>query len=309
MNLRMMRFVVALLVVCIAGCNLGFEPDEKWMSQDKTLKEARLGHTTNIVTPGEDVGPPDTPVGGTYELIYYPSEVGDLAAYVSTDPGDGERHPAIVWITGGDNNSIGDVWTPMDRENDQSVSAFRRAGIVTMFPSQRGGNSNPGRREGFYGEVNDILAATDYLEKLPYVDPERIYLGGHSTGGTMAMLVGEYSNRYRAVFPLGPVASPADYDGSYMYCNLNDETEIALRSPIYWLHCVESPMYVFEGDFFGNVSSLEQMASVNTNSKVKFFSVPNHDHFTVIAPIAEMIADKIIDGKLDTSQTPVQPIE
>ena len=33
-----------------------------------------------------------------------------------------------------------------------------------MFPSHRGGIDNPGQREGFFGEVDDILAA------LPYVD-------------------------------------------------------------------------------------------------------------------------------------------
>lgn len=55
---------------------------------------------------------------------------------------------------------------------------------MMMFPSQRGGNDNPGKREGFLGEADDILAATDHLEKLPHVDPDQIYLGGHSTGGT-----------------------------------------------------------------------------------------------------------------------------
>ena len=67
-----------------------------------------------------------------------------------------------------------------------------------MFPSLRGGNDNPGRREGFFGEVDDILAATDYLARQPHVDPKRIYLGGHSTGGTMVMLVAESTDRYCA---------------------------------------------------------------------------------------------------------------
>jgi dipeptidyl aminopeptidase/acylaminoacyl peptidase len=61
-----------------------------------------------------------------------------------------------------------------------------------MFPSLRGGNDNPGRHGGFYGEVDDVLAAHDYLSRQPYVDPKRIYPGGHSTGGTLALLTAEF---------------------------------------------------------------------------------------------------------------------
>ena len=76
-------------------------------------------------------------------------------------------------------------------------------------------------REGFLGEVDDILAATDHLAALPYVDAEQIYLGGHSTGGTMVMLVGECSDRYRAIFALGPVAAQ-QYGGEMVYCDPGD---------------------------------------------------------------------------------------
>ena len=40
-----------------------------------------------------------------------------------------------------------------------------------MFPSLRGGNDNPGAKEGFLGEVDDVIAAADFLAKQPYVDP------------------------------------------------------------------------------------------------------------------------------------------
>ena len=35
--------------------------------------------------------------------------LGDNAAYLTPDPKDGAKHPAIVWITGGDYSTIGDV--------------------------------------------------------------------------------------------------------------------------------------------------------------------------------------------------------
>ena len=65
-----------------------------------------------------------------------------------------------------------------------------------MFPSLRGGNDNPGNKEGFLGEVDDVLAAADFLSKQEFVDPNRIYLGGHSTGGTLVLLVAACSNKF-----------------------------------------------------------------------------------------------------------------
>jgi len=291
-----MRILVLTLALLVVGCDAG--PD----TTSTTLSEARSGFHTKIVKSGESAGAPDSPPRRVFELIHYKSPVGPLAAYVTPDPGDGKKHPAIVWITGGDNNSIGDVWSRSSRRNDQSACAFRKAGIVMMFPSQRGGNDNPGRREGFLGEADDILAATDHLATLPYVDPDQIYLGGHSTGGTMVMLVGALSDRYRAVFSLGPVAKAGDYGGDFVYCDVDEEEEITLRSPIYWLHCVKSPMYVFEGAEGGNWDVIEDMADKNSNPKIQFFAIPGHDHFSVIAPLTEMLADQIVKGQINVTE-------
>lgn len=82
-----------------------------------------------------------------------------------------------------------------------------------MSPSLRGGNTNPGVKEGFLGEVDDVLAAANYFEKQKYVDPKRIYLGGHSTGGTLVLLVSEGSPRFRAVFSFGPAGDVSGWRG------------------------------------------------------------------------------------------------
>ncbi len=293
----MQKFILILILI-IVGC------DTAPTKPKQTLSEAKKGFVTKIVRSGESYGAPDSPTGSEFKLIRYQSPVGLLAAYVTTDPGDGKKHPAIVWITGGDNNSIGDVWTPKKRSNDQSASAFRKAGVVMMFPSQRGGNDNPGQREGFYGEVDDILAATNHLVSLSYVDPKQIYLGGHSTGGTMVMLAGACSVRFRAIFSLGPVAKVAQYGGNYVYCDPKDKNEMLLRSPIFWLHCVKSPMYVFEGAENGNWDEIEKMVDVNSNPKIQFFKIPGHNHFSLIAPLVEKLAGQIVKGQVNvTKQT------
>lgn len=301
-----MRTALIVLLLIVAGCDSsnsekankpGAEPDPQADWGTMTLSEARAGFKTKLVSSGDDAGPPQAPPTDAFKLIRYPAEAGDLAAYITADPGGGKKHPAIVWITGGDNNSIGDVWSPMPRNNDQSASAYRKAGIVMMFPSQRGGNDNPGRREGFLGEADDILAATEYLAKLPYVDPEQIYLGGHSTGGTMAMMVAANSDRYRAVFAFGPIEKVSGY-GDYTYWNITKRAEVRIRSPRYWLDSIATPTYVFEGVHRSNADALKVMADINKNDKIRFMLVPGHDHFSLLGPINEMLAKQIIKGEI-----------
>ncbi len=291
--------IIGLVLMLASACDLG---------TNEPLVQARQSFSTKLVKSGDAEGPPDVPDGKVFRLIRYDSQVGPLAAYVTSDPGDGKKHPAIVWITGGDTNSIGDVWSPKDRSNDQSASAFRKAGMVMMFPSQRGGNDNPGQREGFYGEADDILAATNHLAALPYVDANQIYLGGHSSGGTMAMIVGEYSDRYRAVFALGPAGHISLYGGDLVYCDTENSQEMRLRSPIYWLKSVKTPMYVFEGAEEESVDSLGFMKLINSNDNIKFFKVPGHNHFSVIAPLTELLAAQIMSGEIDITSESLQEL-
>lgn len=302
-NMKQIALSIALLTL-VAGCT-GKTPPGVSRAEgtpkaaaptppaSPTLAEARRGFVTRpggAQPPGEAVPPPPPDL---FRLIRYPSPVGELSAYLTPDPGDGQRHPAIIWLTGGDTNSIGEVWEPTPRENDQTAAAYRRAGIVMMFPSLRGGNDNPGQREGFLGEVDDVLAAADSLAAQPYVDPGRIYLGGHSTGGTLAMLVAEMSDRFRAVFAFGPVADVRGYGGQFVYHQPGDPKESLLRSPGYWLHSVRSPLFVIEGAG-GNIEDLRGMRARSTTPLIHFVEVPGVDHFGVLAPANEVIAAKIL---------------
>ena len=60
------------------------------------------------------------------------------------------------------------------------------------------------------------MAAADYLVRDSSVDPKRFYLGGHSTGGTLALLVAECTDRFRGVFSFGPVSDVSGYDPQYL---------------------------------------------------------------------------------------------
>ncbi|WP_223165016.1 alpha/beta hydrolase family protein [Massilia frigida] len=260
------------------------------------LADARKGFRTTLVRKMPAQPPIPAPPAEVFKLVSYDAAPGKLGAYLTPDPRDGKKHPAIIWITGGDSNSIDALWQPGPDSNDQTASAYRKAGIIMMFPSLRGGNDNPGVREGFLGEVDDVLAAASYLARQAYVDPDRIYLGGHSTGGTLALLTAEISTRFRAVFAFGPVEDIDGYGGRFTGFNPANPREAALRSPGRWLESVRSPVFVIEGAG-GNIDSLLAMRSATRNQHIRFIPVHGANHFNVLAPANKQIAQKIL---LDT---------
>jgi dipeptidyl aminopeptidase/acylaminoacyl peptidase len=228
--------------------------------------------------------------------VKYDAPSGKLTAYVTTIPQDGQKHPAIVWISGGDCNSIDDAFfQESPPNNDQTASAFRTAGVVTMYPSLRGGNDNPGFKEAFFGEVDDVIAAADFLSKLDGIDPNRIYLGGHSTGGTLVFLVAASTSRFRAVFSFGPVEDIRGYGSEFTPFNSRDSKEFDLRSPLKWVDSIQSRTFVLEGMRRpGNASSLAALSKASHNANVSFLAVKKANHFNILAPTTKMIADKIV---------------
>ena len=281
------RFVASLVLV------LGFGTTFAQSSSSPTLAAARAAHPMQIAGQTREGMPPPTPPRGVLNIVHYRSPAGVMAAYLTPRPNTPGRHPAIIWISGGDSNTIGDSWTPQPSDNDQSANAFRAAGIVEMYPSLRGGNNNPGFREYFYGEVDDVLAAADFLAQQPYVDPSRIYLGGHSTGGTLALLVAEKSARFRAIFAFGPVPDVRGYSHAIPVA-LNDDMQARLRSPAYWLASIHSPVFVFEGDHQANTYALHELAGINHNPGVQFHVIPRATHFSTLTPTTALIAGKIV---------------
>lgn len=258
------------------------------------LAQARHGFATKTVDRGVKDEPVATPPAEVLQVVHYDSPVGKLPAYLSVAPDSKKRWPAIVWITGGDCNSIGDVWSPAPKHNDQSARAFRESGIITMYPALRGGNGGPGKRESFFGEVDDVLAAAEFLRKQDFVDPDRIYLGGHSTGGTLALLVAEYGGHFRAVFSFGPVASVAGYDKEFLSFDVSNPMEVKLRSPAYWVKSVASPTFVFEGALpSSNVAHLRAMDKLKHDPKLQFLEVSSVNHFSILHPMTHLIARKI----------------
>lgn len=276
----------------------GSKPGSSLLRTDSTLVSARASFKSNLKPGPRDSAPVDVPPAGTFELVQYEAPVGKLNAYISPAPGDGKKHPAIIWITGGDCNSIGEAWLPAPPENDQTAAQYRQAGMVMMYPSLRGGNNNPGQKEGFLGEVDDVLAAAEYLLSKPYVDPENLYLGGHSTGGTLVLLVAASTNRFKAIFSFGPADQVAGYgdESGYLPYDVRNREEHLIRSPIVWVENIQSPVYVFEGGR-GNASAVTNLQGKSIslkNRNLRFHLIQGTDHFRILQPANQYLAQAIL---------------
>lgn len=262
--------------------------------ENQDFAKAHDEFKTVLASKDNDSDPIPDPPNGVFDLVKYPSKVGDLAAYVSCDPGDGQKHPMIIWVVGGWGNGIDDFpFTYPEWDNDQTGSAFWQAGILTMYPSFRGGSGNPGYYETLFGEVDDIVSAYEYAASLPYVDKNRIYLGGHSTGGTRVLLAAEYTDKFRAVFGFGAVDRIEKHNQSQFTFDTSIEEEYKMRSPIYWLDNVKTPTFLIEGSD-GNSSCLENIEQASKNDNIHCYILDGEDHFSVLAPITQLLAKKII---------------
>jgi hypothetical protein len=167
----------------------GLEP------QDEDFVKARTAFRTKLLRQGATPQrwhkvrvPP-----GVTEVEYASGELR-LKAWASRPAAeDGRKVPAVLYLHGG---------FAFDLDDWQQSQPFRDAGNAVLTPLLRGENGQPGAFTMLWDEVDDVLAAADRQAKVPGVHPGRIYVAGHSAGGTLAMLAAMASGRFRAAASL-----------------------------------------------------------------------------------------------------------
>ncbi|AYN29071.1 aminopeptidase [Buttiauxella sp. 3AFRM03] len=313
-------------VLLITGCDQNTPKattEKSQVAKEDTLVVARAGFKTKIIeTNFEGDSAPITPPAEVFNLIHYPAKDGAMAAFITPDPKDNVKHPAVIWLVGGYGGIGSDdfFWAEQPKDNDQTGSAFRKAGITMMIPSFRGENGNPGRYEMFYGELDDLESARSWLASQPWVDANRIYVVGHSTGGTRALLASELSDKYRAVFSLGGIPDlKKRIEGGKMMVNVPfDQTnpqEFKLRSPQFFISSIKVPTFYFEGEeyYWSEFDEIKASAKAQ-HIPLQVYKINGGDHFNIITPVSETIAKKILsdtDSKTSISfdATDIKSIE
>jgi acetyl esterase/lipase len=272
------------------------------------LLEQRRGFQTQIS--GEPTPAPEkTPPARQLASVSHPAPLGQNLAYVSP-PRAGARRAAVIWLGASLSFDVTErAWAAAPRNDDPSVRAFRDAGLVVMLPALRGAHGNPGRHECFFGEVDDVIAAGDYLASREDVDPARIYLGGHGAGGTLALLVAASSDHFAAVFAFGPAADVREYGISGSGGCLPEgasQKEVLLRAPAQFVSGIRSPTYVFEGGV-NNSSAVLDVLRENASASVRFEIVPGADFQSLLAPGTQTIARAIAGAQVDDLHLRIDP--
>jgi tetratricopeptide (TPR) repeat protein len=256
MNMRLLTQIITILLVISLAPAVTLAIDRNTtqsMAQDENISfidqstsrfySERSSFETNLIqripAPQEYID--ELPPAGAKEVIY---DSGDLKlkAWLSDKPADDNKHPAVVFAHGGFSFG-GTGW------NDGQE--FINHGFVLMTPMLRGENGNPGNFEYFYGEVNDLLAAADYLANVSYVDSEKIFLCGHSVGGTLSILSSMMPSNYRAISSFGGMPDTGyliKYGGYPIPYDSKNIKEFELRSAIYHSDSIIKPLFIYVGD-------------------------------------------------------------
>ncbi|WP_437751189.1 alpha/beta fold hydrolase [Sorangium sp. So ce1389] len=137
---------------------------------------------------------------------------GALLAPRTIEPG--RRYPVLVSVYGGPGvQTVFNSWSPLLLWNHLADRG------VVVFQLDNRGSANRGRAfeapiYGRLGEVElaDQIAGLDFLKTLPYVDPGRVGIYGHSYGGRMALTA---LLKAPDRFHVGVAGSPATDDRLY----------------------------------------------------------------------------------------------
>ena len=278
-------FVV--LIVNSAGDEIAGEPGVT-VSQANDLVEARSEHKTKLITQGPSWQDFDNAVPNKAEVVEFPSGKLKLFGWFAKPEGDGP-FPAVLHAHGG---------FALGAQDFDDVRPYLDAGFAVFVPAWRGENGNPGDFEMYYGEVDDALAALEYLETRDDIDANRLYASGHSAGGTIVMLLAELAPQLKAVLACGAcpdtqaitdwLDGPTDEFVPYDWEN---DHEGDLRSPARHIKDLKCPMLLTFGlpddeVYMKQAIALKPVAT-KLGKTVEVFGFAGMDHYKALAPAIE----------------------
>jgi dienelactone hydrolase len=273
-----------LVVLGCVGLGVGvwrFLAPTSFPEQTEEYAQARQTFRTRLVRrgPAPQHWERENPPPGAREIEYTSGDLR-LRAWVSGPPADKAKKPAVLFLHGG---------FAFGADDYEQTRPFHDAGFVVMTPTLRGENGLPGFYSMFYDEVEDVLAAAETLARLPYVDANRLYVAGHSVGGTLTMLATMTSNRFRAAASFS--GSPdqvawARGQSELVPFDPSDQREFQMRSPLAFPRSFQCPIRLYYGDqeffFSSSTQKLAQLAR-KANRDVEAISVPG-DHLSSVIP-------------------------
>jgi acetyl esterase/lipase len=230
------------------GRQTGKEPETGSASQKQPDSEPYLSRRASFKTALIKKGPSpdewtDDPLPDGVTSVNYQSDGRTLKAWLFV-PKSAEKGPcpALVYLHGG---------FAFAEEDFAECRPFTEAGYVVMCPTFRGENGNPGDFEMMLGEVDDAAAAIRWLATQKHVDPKKIFVFGHSSGGIISAILSLYEE-----LPVVHTGSSGGLYGPVVFSLLSRVTPFDRKNPrerqmrilignIRWM---KRPHYAFTGD-------------------------------------------------------------
>lgn len=276
------RFVVGGVAGSIAfGSAPAFAQGERTASGLRIVSSdfaaARATFRTRLLYSGPSPQPfENTPPPAGVRQVTYASGSLRLKAWFARPDGEAPV-PAVVFAHGG---------FAYGAEDFEMARPYLRAGFAVITPMLRGENGMPGEYSMFYNEVDDVIAAGEYMRAQPNIDPHRLFLAGHSVGGTLAMLAAQASPIFRASAAFS--GSPDQITFCEAWSEIvpfdrNDPAEYEMRSPLSYAASFKSParLYYAAREVYGADTDMTARIAREAGHDVQAEEVRG-DHFTAV---------------------------
>lgn len=206
------------------------------------------------------------------EEVWYPSTDLQIQGWILKPPDfdPSQTYPLILSIHGGPHAQYGHCFF-------HQFQLHAAQGYVVFYINPRG---SMGREEEFaacirgqWGSLDfqDVMAAADFAETLPYVDKHRLSISGGSYGGYMTNWVIGHTDRFacavtdRSVVNLHSMAGTCDFvfhPEGYWKGNMWDRPDTLLaQSPLTYIANCQTPLLIIhsEGDLRCPISEADQL--------------------------------------------------
>ena len=202
------------------------------------------------------------PILGKSESIDYSNEgfhiQGWLLYPINYDPS--KKYPLIVSVHGGPSSAVMPRWPSAA----YSAVPFSALGYFVFLPNPRGSYgqgeefTQANRKDFGYGDLRDILAGMDVLEKRFPIDKQREGITGWSYGGFMTMFAVTHTTRFKAAVAGAGISNWQSYYGEnsidqwmtpFFGATVYDDPKVYARSsPIEFIKNAKTPTLMVVGD-------------------------------------------------------------
>lgn len=177
------------------------------------------------------------------------------------------------------------------------LNRFAAKGYLVVASQYRGVDGSEGVDEFGGSDVDDVLNIAALATALPFADPGRLYMVGHSRGGMMTYLTLKNSKSFNAAVVLagecdlmkGLEAWPSFERDVYAEMIPNYATDktaqLAARSSCDWPEKISTPVYIMQGDQDDKVEPAQatmmaaELRALGKPIKLKIFQGGKHDLF------------------------------